>query len=581
MQEVKATDRLWRTTAKFDKPNARRMDMRPPPHSSSPCVRGLLAPTYCISCRRIRLRAPRHCAEPSFCFTCVANNTKECYCSPLDYQGPSTPPPTSEPDGNFRLFDLPRELREEIYAYALDQRRAIRYQVLARPWYQPPLTLASRQLREEALPIFYQVNEFKFDAWESGRTAARWLSAMGDHNGQIPPDTRLDTRRRGLLLTLETVSTNPRMVPHRIAIQAMPPPFDRDAPAHKYATVPGSSYQGHLSRKRQRSNNKRKFAWTTHAYFQDTTFEQHLRDFEHLPFFLPPRTKTLFDLLAKIRLQIYELALSGPCINYASAWQPSLTLTCRQLRRESLPIFYSCSRFRIERPPKGPRLCNEYCTEKAQRWICAIGDENVSLMTSVTVHFIFGLEHRAERLEVDFVIDVGSNGQAACVAYIDKEALCANDYIDNEQHRGLGWLPWQVRRLLYLAVEVVDAQTWRYEVFDEFLEFVTRAREVEADEWCLVNSAFAGTTPSLPIRAMSTQQITKQTLHRRDQPQPNIQPPGTSFFDLPPELRNEIYKILVLDRTDPDDDWKTPPLAFTSRQLRHEVLPIYYANTHI
>nr|OQO27909.1 hypothetical protein B0A51_06408 [Rachicladosporium sp. CCFEE 5018] len=182
VHEIKATDRLWRTTAKFDKPNARRMDVRPPPRPSSPCVRGLLAPTYCISCRRIRLRAPRHCAEPSFCFTCVANNSKECYCSPLDYKDPTTPPPTSEPDGKFRLFHLPCELREEIYAYALDQRRAIRYQVLVRPRYQPPLTLASRQLREEALPIFFQVNEFKFDAWESGRTAAQWLCAMGDYN---------------------------------------------------------------------------------------------------------------------------------------------------------------------------------------------------------------------------------------------------------------------------------------------------------------------------------------------------------------------------------------------------------------
>nr|OQO29921.1 hypothetical protein B0A51_02917 [Rachicladosporium sp. CCFEE 5018] len=158
-------------------------------------------------------------------------------------------------------------------------------------------------------------------------------------------------------------------------------------------------------------------------------------------------------------------------------------MTCRQLRRESLPIFYFCSCFLIERPPEGPRLYNEYCTEEAQRWICAIGDDNVCLMTGVTVHFAFVLEYRVEPLKADFVIDVGANGQAACVAYIDDKELCADDFIDNEEYRGLGWLNWQVRRLLYLAVEVVDAQVWRYEVFDEFLEFVTRAREVAADEW--------------------------------------------------------------------------------------------------
>nr|OQO29920.1 hypothetical protein B0A51_02916 [Rachicladosporium sp. CCFEE 5018] len=80
---------------------------------------------------------------------------------------------------------------------------------------------------------------------------------------------------------------------------------------------------------------------------------------------------------------------------------------------------------------------------------------------------------------------------------------------------------------------------------------------------------------------MPTQQVTEQRTHRSVQAPSNTQPPGTAFIDLPPELRNEIYKILVLDLTDSDDDWDTPSLAFANRQLRHEVLPIYYANTHV
>ncbi|OQO08056.1 hypothetical protein B0A48_06849 [Cryoendolithus antarcticus] len=80
---------------------------------------------------------------------------------------------------------------------------------------------------------------------------------------------------------------------------------------------------------------------------------------------------------------------------------------------------------------------------------------------------------------------------------------------------------------------------------------------------------------------MPTQQVTEQRSHRSVQAPSNTQPPGTTFIDLPPELRNEIYKILVLDLTDSDDDWNTPSLAFANRQLRHEVLPTYYANTHV
>nr|OQO21031.1 hypothetical protein B0A51_08391 [Rachicladosporium sp. CCFEE 5018] len=47
----------------------------------------------------------------------------------------------------------------------------------------------------------------------------------------------------------------------------------------------------------------------------------------------------------------------------------------------------------------------------------------------------------------------------------------------------------------------------------------------------------------------------------------------------PAELRNEIY-ALVLYKAVPGRDWWQPNLAFTSRQLRNEILPFFYSLTH-
>ncbi|KAF2169249.1 hypothetical protein M409DRAFT_52515 [Zasmidium cellare ATCC 36951] len=69
---------------------------------------------------------------------------------------PSTAPSTTQ--APFRLLNLPPELRERVYAYALDhpsQRAAdIRYSALTR---------VSRQVRGEALPVFFAESNFIID----------------------------------------------------------------------------------------------------------------------------------------------------------------------------------------------------------------------------------------------------------------------------------------------------------------------------------------------------------------------------------------------------------------------------------
>ncbi|OQO08097.1 hypothetical protein B0A48_06891 [Cryoendolithus antarcticus] len=67
--------------------------------------------------------------------------------------------------------------------------------------------------------------------------------------------------------------------------------------------------------------------------------------------------------------------------------------------------------------------------------------------------------------------------------------------------------------------------------------------------------------------------------HTSRHSQLTAQRPSNSLLDLPAELRTEIY-ALVLYKPVPDRDWWQPNLAFTSRQLRNELLPLFYSLTH-
>ncbi|KAK4503699.1 hypothetical protein PRZ48_004614 [Zasmidium cellare] len=76
----------------------------------------------------------------------------------------TTPTKTGDsPGGNrdkkpFRLLDLPPELRTRIYSYAFTTRKFRDFSV----FYFPSLTLASRQLRQESLPVLFADTNFRF-----------------------------------------------------------------------------------------------------------------------------------------------------------------------------------------------------------------------------------------------------------------------------------------------------------------------------------------------------------------------------------------------------------------------------------
>lgn len=75
-----------------------------------------------------------------------------------------------------RFFDLPAEIRNVIYELHFHGFDPFRTQYV-----QPPLTLASRQLRSEALPLFYDCATFELSASTSYRPRRRGVHQFGSN----------------------------------------------------------------------------------------------------------------------------------------------------------------------------------------------------------------------------------------------------------------------------------------------------------------------------------------------------------------------------------------------------------------
>ncbi|KAK6390286.1 hypothetical protein LTR65_005661 [Meristemomyces frigidus] len=106
---------------------------------------------------------------------------------------PTASPPTTSP-----LLALPPELRNRIYKLALVQQYSIdllplRTSATDHPIscaaQQPPLTLTSRQIRQESLALFYAANTFEVYAFGIGpvffmdlRHILRWCVKIGSAN---------------------------------------------------------------------------------------------------------------------------------------------------------------------------------------------------------------------------------------------------------------------------------------------------------------------------------------------------------------------------------------------------------------
>lgn len=80
---------------------------------------------------------------------------------------------------HFRLLDLPSELRNMIYGFAMISDPVTPINRDLKP---PPLTQVSRQIRNEALLIYWQKNQFVFTSgqFEPPKLLARWLRETKD-----------------------------------------------------------------------------------------------------------------------------------------------------------------------------------------------------------------------------------------------------------------------------------------------------------------------------------------------------------------------------------------------------------------
>jgi len=120
----------------------------------------------------------------------------ECDLTDGDLSAPSQPVPlpkefakTTKPDNP--LMRLPGELRNEIYRLVLVSNNQLLVTKSSIPT-QPPLTMVSRQIRKEAIAIFYRENKFGVEVVNNdGRHEGVWLVKIGWENMKLLDFSRI------------------------------------------------------------------------------------------------------------------------------------------------------------------------------------------------------------------------------------------------------------------------------------------------------------------------------------------------------------------------------------------------------
>ncbi|UJO19673.1 uncharacterized protein CLAFUR5_10044 [Fulvia fulva] len=86
--------------------------------------------------------------------------------------------------GKTSFLDLPAELRVQIYELVLPEARTIRAQKPFGIIRMPHLLMASKLIRNEALPVYYQLNTFQVDLFmDQFLSAARWIAGRVQEMG--------------------------------------------------------------------------------------------------------------------------------------------------------------------------------------------------------------------------------------------------------------------------------------------------------------------------------------------------------------------------------------------------------------
>ena len=86
----------------------------------------------------------------------------------------------ASPPSTFRLFDLPPELRNRIYRFAILEPHSITISAFSIPQ-QPNLLTVNKQITEEAIEIYYKENRFCFEMRNCDSTFLRkWNTSSED-----------------------------------------------------------------------------------------------------------------------------------------------------------------------------------------------------------------------------------------------------------------------------------------------------------------------------------------------------------------------------------------------------------------
>lgn len=125
-----------------------------------------------------------------------------------------------EPTGECLFFELPAELRNEIYRYALVSTDRIHITTtMIQPPPEPGILYANRQARQEALAIYYHENHFRFDMYDLNASAyMRWVRAEPVMRGRLSVwfklyiPTSADLAWQNLMIWLEAIHS--RRVAH-------------------------------------------------------------------------------------------------------------------------------------------------------------------------------------------------------------------------------------------------------------------------------------------------------------------------------------------------------------------------------
>lgn len=125
-----------------------------------------------------------------------------------------------EATGECLFFELPAELRNEIYRYALVSTDRIHITTtMVQPPPEPGILHVNRQTRQEALAIYYHENHFRFDMYDLNASAyMRWVRAEPVMRGRLSVWFKLyiptspDLAWQNLMLWMEAIHS--RRVAH-------------------------------------------------------------------------------------------------------------------------------------------------------------------------------------------------------------------------------------------------------------------------------------------------------------------------------------------------------------------------------